>query len=221
MLVTHLYHSGCLVELEHHSLLFDYHQGELQINPNKPLYIFVSHRHFDHYNPEIFKINHPQITYILSDTLRHKHQAHYVDVHQEYNFDDIHVKTLLSTDEGCAFIVHVEGKIIYHSGDLNWWHWDDEPRKDNEYQEITYKQEINRIKETIDLAFVVVDKRQEGDYLLGLQYFLSHVKARYIMPIHYFGDYTITNQLQNEKLNNPYMTEIIPVQHQNETFEIF
>lgn len=221
MLVTHLYHSGCLVELEHHSLLFDYHQGELHINPNKPLYVFVSHRHFDHYNPEIFKISHPNITYILSDTLRHKHIAHYVDVNQEYDFDDIHVKTLLSTDEGCAFIVEVENQTIYHAGDLNWWHWDDEPRKDNEYQEITYKQEINRIKETIDLAFVVVDKRQEGDYLLGLQYFLSHVKARYIMPIHYFGDYTITKQLQQEKLNNPYMTEIIPVHHQNETFEIF
>ena len=41
------------------------------------------------------------------------------------------------------------------------------------------------------------------------------------MPIHYFGDYTITKQLQQEKLNNPYMAEIIPVHHQNETFEIF
>ena len=28
MKVTHLYHSGCLVELDNHLLLFDYYQGE-------------------------------------------------------------------------------------------------------------------------------------------------------------------------------------------------
>lgn len=115
----------------------------------------------------------------------------------------------------------MEGKTIYHAGDLNWWHWDGEPEKDNQYQEITYKQEINRLHQSIDLAFVVVDKRQEGDYLLGLQYFLTHVQAHYIMPIHYFGDYTITEQLQNEQFDNPYYAKIIPVHHQGETFEIF
>ena len=79
MKVTHLYHSGCLVELEEHLLLFDYYQGELHLNQEKPLYVFVSHRHYDHYNPNIFKIHHPQITYILSNTLRHKYDAYYVD----------------------------------------------------------------------------------------------------------------------------------------------
>ena len=220
MLVTHLYHSGSLVELEHHSLLFDYHQGELHINQDKPLYVFVSHRHYDHYNPAIFKINHPHVTYILSSDLRHKYDAHYVNVHQHYTFDDVQVDTLLSTDEGCAFIVKVENKTIYFAGDLNWWHWNGEPDKDNEYQKITYQKEINSIKQPIDLAFVVVDKRQEEHYLLGLQYFLKHVQARYIMPIHYFGDYSMTAQLQKEKLDNTYQAHIIPIKHQGETFEI-
>ncbi len=221
MLVTHYFHSGSLVELDQHLLLFDYYQGELQLNQDKPLYVFVSHRHFDHYNPDIFKIHHPHITYILSDTLRHKYEANYVDVHQEYIFDDIKVKTLLSTDEGCAFLVEVENQTIYFAGDLNWWHWDGEPDKDNHWQKITYQQEINSIQQPIDLAFVVVDKRQEDSYLLGLQYFLKHVKAKYIMPIHYFGDYTISEQLQKEKLDNPYQAYIIPVHHRDETFEIF
>lgn len=220
MLVTHLYHSGSLVELSHHSLLFDYYQGELKVNKEKPLYIFVSHRHYDHYNPEIYHIDHPHITYILSSDLRHKHDGHYVDVHQTYHFDDIVVKTLLSTDEGCAFLVEVEGQTIYFAGDLNWWHWNDEPKQDNEYQKFTYQQEINKIQNTIDLAFVVVDKRQEEHYLLGLQYFLKHVKARYICPIHYFGDYTISEDLKKEKLDNPYLTHIIDVHHQDEVFKV-
>lgn len=219
MLVTHLYHSGYLIELEHHTLLFDYYQGDLKLNLDKPLYIFVSHRHFDHYNPEIFKINHPHITYILSNDLRHKHDGNYVDVHQIYDFDDIRVKTLLSTDEGCAFIVEVENKSIYFAGDLNWWHWEGEPEKDNNYQRITYQQEINTIQQPLDIAFVVVDKRQEENYLLGLQYFLKHVKTQYIFPIHYFGDYTVSKELKKEKLDNPYHAKIIDIHHQDEVFE--
>lgn len=220
MLVTHYYHSGFLVELEHHSLLFDYYQGDLKINQEKPLYIFVSHRHFDHYNPEIFKINHPHITYILSNDLRRKHDGYYVDTHHIYQFDDLTVKTLLSTDEGCAFLIEVENQTIYFAGDLNWWHWDGEPDKDNEYQKVTYQQEINTIDQPVDLAFVVVDKRQESHYLLGLQYFLKNVKARYICPIHFFGDYTISEDLQKEILDNPYHAKIITIHHKDETFEV-
>ncbi len=33
------------------------------------------------------------------------------------------IRTLRSTDEGVAFVVHYAGKTIYHAGDLNWWHW--------------------------------------------------------------------------------------------------
>ena len=66
----------------------------------------------------------------------------------------------------------MEGKTIYHAGDLNWWHWEGEPQSDNDYQRIVYQQQINLIKQPIDIAFIVVDIRQEKDYLLGLQYYL-------------------------------------------------
>lgn len=218
MKVTHIYHSGCLVELENHILLFDYYQGELNINPNKPLYIFVSHSHDDHFHPAIFNIKHPHITYILSSSIKQRYHAYYVDSNQTYTIDDLTIKTLLSTDEGCAFIVEVEGKTIYHAGDLNWWHWEGEPQTDNDYQRITYQQQINLINQPIDIAFVVVDLRQEKDYLLGLQYFLKHVKCHYIFPIHYFGDYSISNKLQKEKLDNPYQAHIYSIHHSNEEF---
>lgn len=220
MKVTHLYHSGCLVELEHHLLLFDYYQGKLNLNPNKPLYVFVSHSHYDHYNPEIFKLNHPHITYILSDSLPQQNQAYYIDVHQMNQIDDLSIQTLLSTDEGCAFLIQVENQTIYHAGDLNWWHWAGEPEVDNEYQRITYQQEINSIQKPIDLACIVVDIRQEKDYLLGLSYFLNHVPCRYILPIHYFGHYETTTLLFQEAIDNPYQAQILPVKHSNQTFEL-
>ena len=220
MKVTHLYHSGCLVELDNHILLFDNYQSQPKINPNKPLYVFVSHAHYDHFDSKIFNIKQPHTTYIFSSSIKHKYNAYYLETNQTYHIDDITINTLLSTDEGCAFIVEVEGKTIYHAGDLNWWHWEGEPQSDNDYQRIVYQQQINLIKQPIDIAFIVVDIRQEKDYLLGLQYYLSHVKTKYIFPIHYFGDYTITNKLQKEKLDNPYQAQIMNIYHKNQEFII-
>lgn len=220
MKVTHIYHSGCLVELDNHLLLFDYYQGELHLNPDKPLYIFVSHAHHDHFNTHIFDIQHPHITYILSSDISHQYSAYYVEPQQTYTFDDIQVKTLLSTDEGCAFIIEVEQKTIYHAGDLNWWHWEGEPQEDNEFQKQTFQQQIHLIHQPIDIAFVVVDIRQKQDYLLGLQYYLQHTQTKHIFPIHYFGKYETTSLLQKEKLDNPYQAHIHNIEHPNQIFNL-
>lgn len=57
MEVTYIGHSGFLVETESSLFLFDYYKGELpQLTPGKQLYVFVSHRHEDHFNPEIFRL---------------------------------------------------------------------------------------------------------------------------------------------------------------------
>ena len=51
MEITYIGHSGFLVELEDRCLLFDYYQGEIPpVAFSRPLYVFVSHRHQDHYN---------------------------------------------------------------------------------------------------------------------------------------------------------------------------
>lgn len=219
MNITHLYHSGVIVELEHHILLFDYEKGNLDFNPHKPLYVFVSHSHADHFNPAIFQIQHPHVTYILSTSIPKSYQAFYVEAQKRYTIDDLFIQTLLSTDEGCAFLIQVENQTIYHAGDLNWWHWEGESQEDNDYQRITYQQQIQLIQQPIDIAFVVVDQRQENDYLLGLQYFLKHVQTKYIFPIHYFGDYSITEKLKKEKLDNPYQAQIIQIHHPYEIFK--
>lgn len=218
MKVTHLNHSGFLVELDHHLLLFDYIKGDLQLNPLKPLYIFVTHSHDDHYHPSIFHIQHPHIHYIFSDSMTSLKKAFFVKANHTYTIDDIVIQTLLSTDEGCAFIVNVESQRIYHAGDLHWWHWEGEDPQDNDYQARVYQQQINLIENPINIAFVVVDQRLEDAYLLGLQYFLEHVPCQYIFPMHYFGDYTITQKLQHVHLNNPYHAKIMAITHSQQSF---
>ena len=55
MKVTYIHHSAVSVETEHSILLFDYFKGELpDFDPGKPLFVFASHFHEDHYSPVNF-----------------------------------------------------------------------------------------------------------------------------------------------------------------------
>ena len=73
MKLTYIFHSGFVLETEHCIHVFDYWLDpsdvmEGVVQSNKPLYVFSSHFHKDHFNRKIFgwkeqKLN---ITYILS-----------------------------------------------------------------------------------------------------------------------------------------------------------
>ena len=52
MKVTYIHHSSFMAELEHAALLFDYFEGEIPaVEGDKPLFVFASHRHGDHFSP--------------------------------------------------------------------------------------------------------------------------------------------------------------------------
>ena len=57
-----------------------------------------------------------------------------VSPNQSYAVDDLLITTLKSSDEGVAFLIEAEGSVLYHAGDLNWWHWDKE-NSDEENEE--------------------------------------------------------------------------------------
>ena len=72
MKITFLYHSAFLVELEHGSLLFDWYGGTVpDYDRTKPLYVFSSHHHGDHYSPEIFSLlGRDNVWYVLATCIR-------------------------------------------------------------------------------------------------------------------------------------------------------
>ena len=68
MKITYIGHSGFAVELAGCALLFDYYEGTLPaFNSEKPLYVFSSHAHRDHFNFDIFRLRetHPDVTGIF------------------------------------------------------------------------------------------------------------------------------------------------------------
>ena len=205
MRVTYLGHSGFLLEMEDALLLFDYYQGSLpEMDPEKTLFVFVSHVHYDHYNPDILKLRRQRqnIWYLFSDDVPmpdEQKQVIRLSPEEERRVNGIRVRTLPSTDEGVAFWIEYQGIVIYHAGDLNWWHWEEESTLYNETMKERYQSEIGKLKEalsgkTIDVAFLVLDPRQEDAYALGMEHFLLEIPVQFAVPMHLWEEYALARQ---------------------------
>lgn len=199
MKIDHLAHSGFLVETEGALMLFDYFRGDLSLIADrpgdKPLYVFVSHAHADHFNPRIFSLadSGRKTHYLLSFDIEGSPavpkglDVRFLAAEGTYRIDGLgEVQTFASTDEGVAFLVTTPDAVIFHAGDLNWWDW---PGEDPEWlagQERVFRREIRKLARTpIDAAFVVLDDRLEENYAKGMELFLSVCKARYVLPMHF------------------------------------
>ena len=200
MKITYIHHSCFLVETERFYYLFDYEKGKLpEMNREKPIYVFSSHSHHDHYNPEIFSLlkekGMQNVHAVLSDDIKAPAGENVLLVapKQEYQLEgQRNLHTLRSTDLGVAFLLEENGRLLYHAGDLNDWVWEEESDSYNEEMTANYRRQIQLLSETlngreIDTAFVVLDPRQEKDYDRGLCYFLEQLPVKAVYPMHYWG----------------------------------
>lgn len=208
MIIDYLGHSGFLFETDRELLLFDYYRGDLSLlrqkPKEKPLFVFVSHGHGDHYNPAIFSLadGDRPVTFLLSFDIKGdiniplNHEIAYVDEDQTYAVEGLGtVRTLRSTDEGVAFLVATSRKTIFHAGDLHWWDWPGEDPEWLKEQEEVFQREIQKIeKKTIDVACVVLDDRLEENYAKGMDYFLKKCRPRYVLPMHFWKDKSVVDR---------------------------
>lgn len=210
MTIDYLGHSGFLVETEKVLLLFD----ACGVRPaltegreaGKPLFVFVSHVHADHFDPGIFSLagGSRPVRYLLSFDLRgnpavpQAADVLYLDADRTYEIPGLGtVETLLSTDEGVAFLVRTEEAVVFHAGDLHWWDWPGEDPKWLREQETVFRREIGKLAKTpIDVAFVVLDDRLEEHYAKGLELFLTTCRARYTLPMHFWEDRSVVERFQ-------------------------
>lgn len=191
MKIYPIYHSGFMVELDNHLLLFDYYKKDLPIvKTDKPLYIFVSHNHKDHYNLEIFEKtkDFKKREFIFASNVKSNHEnIHFMHHDETLLLDDLKISTLLSTDSGVAFIIEVEGKRIYHAGDLHLWLWDDDSEKEAKMMRGSFMVEMKKIKnQHFDCAFLVLDSRQSDEHAnLGIDIFNEYTDTDVVFPMHF------------------------------------
>lgn len=231
--VQYIGHSGFAAELERHVFLFDYYTGKLPVFPKeKPLYVFCSHHHSDHFNPEIFKLaQNGETRYVLADDIWVKGKKYeawgltdevrsrilQVQARKEYRLDDLIIRTLKSTDEGVAFLIEAEGKRIYHAGDLNWWAWIGEEERENDRMTAAFQEEIKspgRIH--VDAAFLPLDDRQEEWFWRGMDWYLRNWEIDYAFPMHFWEDGTVIERFEKLACRKDYGSVICDTVNQKE-----
>ncbi|MEA4964371.1 MAG: MBL fold metallo-hydrolase [Oscillospiraceae bacterium] len=217
MEVTFLGHCGFAVDLGAQVLVFDYcprffkeeaRELLLGLLHGRAPVIFVSHRHGDHFAEEIYDL--PARLYVLGEGVPARNGAVTMPCGETRNFGELEVTAYRSTDEGAAFLVRAEGVVVYHAGDLNWWHWESEPDPWNPDMEAAFRREVAPVlEEPIDLAFLTADPRQEAAWLWGFDYQMRGGKMRYAIPMHFWNRKSIPARVRNAPTSAPYRDRIL------------
>lgn len=238
MRITYVRHSCFTVELNKTVLIFDYYMGKISdFAKDSHIFVFVSHKHGDHFNPQIFELTglYENIHFILSgdmkmndkymDTLKiplgARDKIRYIAKNKEMILENLFIRTLKSTDEGVAFIVETEGVKLYHAGDLNWWSWKGE--SEEEYNDMTkrFKEEMKKIQgEHLDVAFVPLDYRQEDRFWWGFDYFMKNTDSDRVFPMHFWNHYSIIKKFLQMDCAQEYKDKIMVITKKEESFNI-
>lgn len=235
MKITYIQHSGFAVEMEDKVLIFDYYRGELPaFGRDRDVYVFVSHKHYDHYQRSIFTWTgkFPRITYILSSDVEEavpssapKDNMYFMEPGETLQIkageSELLIETLRSTDEGVAFVVKTAGHTIYHAGDLNWWHWEEETDTYNRFMKEAYQKEIGMLEGMhIDAAFVPLDPRLDREYYWGLDWFMRHTDTDVVFPMHMQDQYDLYDRLMEEESALDYKTRVARITREGQSFEL-
>lgn len=239
MRVTYVGHSGFLLEWERCYWLFDYYTGDIpKMDPDKKVFVFVSHKHGDHFNPKVFNLRreHRHIEFVLSSDIpksqigKVSEQAVVVEPEKPYDLRDgygdgdakaIRLTTLKSTDLGVAFLLEYMGKTVYHAGDLNLWVWKEETRQYNDDMTTAFNEQMNHLKDVIiDAAFVPLDPRQDEDYYLGMETLLSTAKVNRVFPMHFGKEFSVIERYKKERVANLRGTIMMDIERAGQKWEI-
>lgn len=225
MKLTYIHHSSFLLETEAASLLFDYTEGDLPpLDSKQPLYVISTHRHGDHFSPRIFSLSEQveKIRFLLSFDIPEQQIPDQkselvlrLESNATYSVDDLKISTFKSTDEGIALVLEVDGRLIYYGGDLNHWHWEGEPDWWNLQMAKDYLSEVEKLPTSLDLAFVPVDPRLGKSFDLGAQQLLAHAEIALLVPMHFWGDFSVCAALQANTT-----TKIVQITEKNQTWRI-
>lgn len=209
MKLTYIYHSGFVLETDGFGVVFDYYKDsgasplkgyvhDVLLKRKERLYVLASHSHPDHFNRDIvgWKQQKENIVYIFSSDILHdgkakREDAVFLNKGDVYEDEHIKIQAFGSTDVGISFLALIEGKRIFHAGDLNNWHWKDEstPAEAKE-AESAYLEELEQLAtaaDGLDLAMFPVDPRLGSDYMRGAEQFVARISTKLFAPMH-FGE---------------------------------
>jgi L-ascorbate metabolism protein UlaG (beta-lactamase superfamily) len=197
-IVWYLGHCGYAVRTQNHLLIFDYQEQrdgqQPKSRPAQPslaagwidsgevkdlkVRVFVSHSHADHYDPVIFtwKETVPDIAYHFGWKAADEPSYHYlVGPRAEFKSGGLEIATINSHHSGVpevAWLVKVDGLVIYHNGDCQ----PGDPSAEHDF--------LKTRSDVIDLAFVFPVTTTGEKYTVQEEDFFTKFRVKAAFPMH-------------------------------------
>ena len=215
MNITYLHNSGFAIEMDDVLLIFDYWKdvgkgrglayGTIDaagLSAYRRVIALASHAHPDHFNPVI--TTWPRVELVLSDDiLANAPNAVMLSPGRSWtppdDADGLRVEAFGSTDQGVSFLVSLRGAVIFHAGDLNCWHWQDESSPEEAaVARDAFARTLAPIALRVDgtpphVALLPVDSRLGSDYDEGALAMVRALKPRVVVPMHAHSDAQAVN----------------------------
>ena len=84
-----------------------------------------------------------------------------------------------------------------------------------------YQKEIETLAgEKIDLAFVVLDPRQEEQVYWGFDWYMRHTDTKIVFPMHMWKQYEVQDRLIGMEVSEPYREKIMRIREMGQVFEL-
>lgn len=202
--------SGFLIETPAATLLFDWYRRILPpIRRDKPLHVFISHTHPDHFNQSLLNLakRFPDVSIYLGYDYSDEGLNEELEKLPEICADSLscfragqwleieggQVHALESTDLGVAFLVELDGLRFFHGGDLFPWRG----------AESAFFDCISPLQNThIDYAMLPMDPRFPEAAKLSVASYLSQAEIACYTPMHLWNrpEYTEEFFAQNPRL---------------------
>ena len=224
MKLDYIYHSGFAIEADGVTVIIDYYKDSSEEVFNKGivhdyllekpglLYVLCSHFHPDHFNREVlsWKKLRPDIRHISSNK------------GDTYEDEHIRIQAFGSTDVGISFLIDLQGRRLFHAGDLNNWHWSEESTpQEIRKAEGDFLAEVRELQQTapaVDVAMFPVDSRIGKDYMRGAEQFVERIKITIFVPMHFSEDYQGGNAFRQFAERKG--CRFLSIAHRGESFEL-
>ena len=194
MKITHIYHSGFVLELLETVLIFDWYKGELpSFDMSKKVIVFVTCGHADHYSPVIWELQNKcrRISYVLDCCTAPERKGDnilHVQPGRHYETLGVRVYALRSNEEGVAYVVSAEGCNFFHAGDLNVRNRKCASECDNAYSLKIYRSQLGKISGLYyDAAMVPLNPKLKENAPMAIREFLQTVRCGHLFPMHYWN----------------------------------
>lgn len=204
MEIVYLLNSGFMISDENILILIDDYDDPEKIVDKvvakktfEKLYILVSHAHFDHFGTHIRAYAPQTSRYVFSNDIKHTKRIKmfpsdlvtFVKKYSIWEGDGIKISTYDSTDVGVSFLIELaNGKKIFHAGDFNWWHWENDTPEQKTLAEKTFKKQLKKMQNLeVDVAFFPIDGRLGDAQEKGVTEFIKSVEVKNLVAMHRVG----------------------------------